>query len=96
MDRDKSGFGNRHDNMTRLLPIIFALTGCSAPQFEDPAFFHHERPGPVAQSQRDAQRRALAEAQTQRVKQAERNAISKAHREHAKTNALVNMPPIPR
>lgn len=77
--------------MTRLA-LIF-LTGCTAPQFTDPVYLNHEKPGPVAQAGRNAQFRALDDAHAQQVKRAERQALSKAFREHARTNYLA--PPLP-
>lgn len=76
--------------MTRLA-LIF-LTGCSA-HFTDPCYFDRGRPGPHEQAIRAAERKALDADQTQRVRLEAQQAISKAHREHARTNDLT--PPLP-
>ena len=79
--------------MTRLA-LIF-LTGCAAPQFanqNDPPRGHSTGPAVAAYEAKIVG--ALHEKENQQVKLAERRAISKAHREHSRTNDLT-MPPIP-
>lgn len=75
--------------MTRLA-LIF-LTGCAAPDFTDPCYLDHGRPGPHEQAIRVAERKALDADQTQRV----RLEALRVHRHRLATNQIVVMPLLP-
>lgn len=55
--------------MSRLL-LIF-LAGCSAPDYSNPDLLHHEKPGPVAQSVRAQERKALDDEHAARMRRHE-------------------------
>ena len=67
---------------------LLVLLGCSTPEFEDPIYFHKDKPGPVAKAQRDELVKRLGELQAIRVKME----LIRAHAHKHATNNIIPLP----